>query len=160
MVSLHHKALLRLGFTQCSTDARIYKYISKSGTLTVVVVLGHILMSCDSHSLLRDLKMEMQRFFKFKLPGRVKSFIGLDIETNKTGIKVIQTTYVKKISKGNGLSNENSSQTPLHYQCDLKSKGIDELIRAPSIHNQYGKMVANVMYLDVSSTPDITLQHL
>ena len=82
--------------------------------------------------------------------GTLDNFLGMKIQQNKNGsVMISQEWYTKKILKKFGMLESNAVKTPI-------GREEDDLEEAVSPNEPYREAVGSLMYLSISSRPDIT----
>jgi hypothetical protein len=121
--------------------------------LFVLVFVDDILIASECEGRITRFKNELRKEFELKDYGKVKYFLGIDIQRNDSGIMLSQEGYVKDILERFNLSYCNPCKTPTELSNsspgEIKDNGTNE--KWP-----YRELIGCLQYLCLATRPDIT----
>lgn len=113
----------------------------------LVIYVDDILIIGKDKSIIEDLKAE----FNAKDLGEIKRFLGMEVIRNSEEIAITQEGFINKILERFGMEECRGAQTPMEIQFNLLVEKNEEIIKVP-----YRELIGSLMYLTVTSRPDIT----
>lgn len=154
--SLLHNALVEWGFETSAFDQRLYLFRHDDQFIIIAIVVDDMAFSSNSRTMLKQLYNKLHLEFNITLFGDLQSFLGWTITATPVGIKIDQGTYVRSLLKSYGMHNSNPAQTPLpSAKTSLMPIRDDEEPLSPKEHTMYRAIVGGLMYLAVSTRPDL-----
>ena len=140
--------LKRLGFP-C-----IYYQKAGSDIVYIGVYVDDIVLAGRDERRLQEIKDDFSKKFDIKDLGEIKYFLGIKVVQDKesNSIWIGQPAYTKNLLKSYGMQDSNPVNTPADANSKLQpATNQDE----PLNQTQYQSAVGSLMYLSVSSRPDI-----
>ena len=84
---------LSIGFTRCKLDPNVYLQ-KRDGILQVIVLyVDDLLITGSCTNLIGQIKSSLHSEFSMTDLGLLRQFLGLEIEKNERGVKMIQPQY-------------------------------------------------------------------
>ena len=143
--------LKKLGFIQMASDPCIYYQKTDSDIVYIGVYVDDIILAERDEKRLQEIKGNFSKKFDFKDLGELKYFLGIQ-DNGKGFIWIGQPAYTKNLLKSYGMQDSNPTSTPVDANSKLQpAKNPDE----PLNQTEYQSAVGSLMYLAVSSRPDI-----
>ncbi|KAJ8715602.1 hypothetical protein PYW07_010084 [Mythimna separata] len=146
--------LKKLGLKSTSLDPCVY-YINDNGSiLYILIYVDDLLIFYNNIEKGKEMKEQLQSYFKMKVLGPVNHFIGWRVSQNATRdqIHIDQTTYIKKILQRFNMTDCN----PVNSPCDLSSKLISTGEQDNIVSNvPYQEAIGSLLYLSQGTRPDI-----
>jgi hypothetical protein len=138
--------LLSIGFTQSTTDPNLY---IQSGAALILYV-DDILMAYDKlNSVGAAIKQQLKERFKMKDLGRVKRFLGIEVDEN---YNISQTSYIKAILRRFRMENAKSATSPMDPNVRLDNPHCEDREANKKL---YLSMVGSLMYAALGTRPDL-----
>ncbi|XP_062528652.1 copia protein isoform X2 [Bombyx mori] len=109
------------------------------------IIIGENLK--DLEEIINKLKKE----FDLRVSEKVSNYIGLDIETEKSGIKLHQQKYSEKLLQKFNMNNVRDCNYPSILVEQHPSVKVDK-----KMHEEYREMVGSLLYLSNKTRPDIS----
>lgn len=116
-----HSHLVKIGFERTSEDSNIYLKSEGDQILVCEVFFDDIIFGGDD-KMSHDFAEEMKKEFEMSLIGKIKFFIGLQIQQMKDGIFITQSKYVKEVLKTFGMEDNKPVSTPMVTGCKLSKE--------------------------------------
>lgn len=148
--------LLNWNFTQSKVDQRVFFMQVGNMFFIVIIVVGDMSFVSNSLSLLEELKSKLKATFDIKLFGSLKTFIGWEVSLQDSGIKISQRRYTNELLRKYGLHQSNAAFTPLPAEGDFSPAHLHENSLSTSEHRNYRTVIGELLYLAVSTRPDIS----
>ena len=153
--------LLGLGFRQSLADECIYIRQDKDSIEVISVYVDDFGLFTDSKGGMIKLKGELNEKFQMTELGEMKKILGIRIERDrKQGtLTMSQGHYIDVILARFNMSDAHPVSTPLHKTIKLNSS-LDSM--GPTIEVPYAKAIGSLMYVALSTQPDLAfaIQHL
>uniref|UniRef100_A0A2N9GYX7 Uncharacterized protein n=1 Tax=Fagus sylvatica TaxID=28930 RepID=A0A2N9GYX7_FAGSY len=143
--------LLQHGFVQSKSDYSLFTKQEGESFLVLLVYVDDILITCNNHEAIDQLKVFLDKQFKLKDLGNLRYFLGLEVARSTTGISLGQRKYALDIINDSGLLGSKPSKFPMEQNCKL-SRSEGELLKEPG---NYRRLVGRLLYLTLTR-PDIT----
>ena len=145
--------LKEIGFSQSSHDPCIYHRNERGNMLIVGVYVDDIILAGNESSIQR-VKAALASAFDIKDLGKLNYFLGIKIERNlNNSIWIGQPAYIENLLVTLGMQDCKPVKTPVSAGNKLvKATEQDECID----QRQYQSAVGSLMYLAVSTRPDIS----
>lgn len=147
------KKLKDMGLEQSLNEPCLYMRHKDGKHLFVLVFVDDVLIASECEDRICRFKNELNSCFELKDYGRVKYFLGIDVQKNENVIKMSQQSYVNTILQKFGLTNCNTVKTPSELseftEFEMQSKD-DEDEKFP-----YRELIGALMYLCTATRPDI-----
>ena len=143
-----------IGLSQSSHDPCIYYKNEKGNMLVVCVYVDDIILAGQQEGSIQQVKVALASAFDIKDLGRLNYFLGIKIEQKSdNSIWIGQPAYIEKLLTTHGMQNCKPVNTPVSIGNKLvKANEEDE----PVNQRQYQSAVGSLMYLAVSTRPDIS----
>ena len=153
------KFLKKFGLISCNADQCVYvtKMLSSYTILALYVDDG--LLCSTNEEAIASIETHLSSEFKIRFSGAT-CFVGMEIESSAKGIKIHQSSYIKRLLERFGMQDCKSILTPgdshLKLSTDMCPK--DELERAQSEKLPYQELVGALLFLTAISRPDISFE--
>lgn len=131
----------------------MYKKKINGSLVLIAVYVDDIIIGCTDKRIVLEVKMQIYSEFDVSDKGPLHHFLGLEIDRcGETGaVKFGQTKYINNMLEKYGMSECKRISTPLEVgyqpQCTDNCQKFDQ--------QQYQSMIAALMYLDITTRPDI-----
>ena len=147
--------LKKLGFVQTASDPCIYYQKTDKDIVYIGVYVDDIILAGRDEKRLQEIKGDFSKKFDIKDLGELKYFLGMKVVQDKGNnyIWIGQPAYTKNLLKSYGMQDSNPTSTPVDVNSKLQpAKDTDE----PLNQTKYQSAVGSLMYLAVSTRPDIS----
>lgn len=106
--------LQELGFTKGSTEFGVYvKGAKKNHLMIICLYVDDMLVTGEEVTDLNKFKQEMMNEFEMSDLGEVSYFLGMELQSNKTGVLLHQRKYASDILNRFNMQNCNPTATPM-----------------------------------------------
>lgn len=153
-----HQVLTLLGFVKVKSDHSIWVYEKDGVRIIVPVFVDDLTLVSKSREAIQKLKVDLAKHIKIRDLGPTEFLLGVRVERDraKRTIHLSQRQYAVDILKRYGLENCNPVKTPLpsvtlsKSMCPSTDEEREEMRHIPYVH-----AVGSIMYLAVSTRPDL-----
>lgn len=152
------KALREMGFTLVKCDHSIWVYKRGDIRIIIPVFVDDMTIAAKSKAEIEKVKDELKRRFKLRDLGPTTFLLGVEIirDRPKRTLQLSQRQYILDMLERYGFSEIGTASTPMYGklsadQCPKTQREVDEMKQHP-----YAHAVGSLMYLAVSSRPDIS----
>ena len=149
----------RLGFKQSQEEPCVYKMVSGSYVLFLVLYVDDILLIGNFIPLMEQIKSSLKDVFSMKDLGEAQYILGIKIcrDRSRRLIGLSQRTYIDKVLKRFNMRNSKKGNVPMTQgvklsksQCATTRKDIEIMKDVP-----YASAVGSIMYAMVCTRPDV-----
>nr|GEW89975.1 hypothetical protein [Tanacetum cinerariifolium] len=142
--------LIDSGFQKGSIDTTLF--IKKKGKhiMLIQIYVDDIIFRSTNPKYCTKFSDLMVKHFEMSMMGKMKFFLGLQVNQFSNGIFINQSKYILDILKRFGMENCDTVLTPMVEQAKLKLDLVGKLVN----HTDYRSMIGSLMYV-TSSRPDI-----
>lgn len=149
------QTLSKIGFTKSKHDACLYIRKSGSEISYITVYVDDLVIASSSIGEMNVVKQQLKDYYRMKDLGQLNYILGMEVSIDdKHNIKLSQSKYISDVLKRFGHSNSNTVSTPLPPGIQLTPNNeTDNIANTPTY--PYREVVGSLMYLMVSSRPDI-----
>ena len=151
--------LKEFGLNNCESDHCVYvTYMFNSLTILALYVDDGLLCS-QSKAAISKIENCLSNRFQVRF-GDAESFVGMEIESSPIGIKIHQSSYIKRLLERFKMVDCKPVLTPGDSYQKLSSEMCpkNELERAQSSKIPYQELVGALMFLTSISRPDIAFE--
>jgi transposase InsO family protein len=144
-----HESLIKNGCEQNETDKCLYKKEKHGKICFIIIHVDDMLTATDDQNLSLELMKNIGMDFQIKHLGRVKSYLGIEVENLDGEYHIWQPDHIDKIVKEMNLADGKDSKFPLdtgYYKLDGEELPSNE---------EYRKMIGMLLYLSTKTRPDI-----
>lgn len=146
-----HNVLIQSGCVQSLVDKCLYIKKQNDMILYLSVHVDDLLVLSNCEKFEKDFMRNVSSKFELTSLGRVKHYLGIDIERDREGNFLIsQETYINKIIEEADLQTGKESKFPLDTGYFRNNE--DELLNS---NEQYRKLIGMLLYLTTNSRPDV-----
>ena len=148
------KQLKEMGFIQSTSDPCIY-FDAGGDIFFIGVYVDNIVLAGQNSERIRKVKESLSQKFDIKDMGKLHYFLGMQVmQDQKTGdIWIGQPKYTENLLRKFGMQDSKPVSTPADAsQILIKAADGEQCIN----QQQYQSIIGSLMYLSVSSRPDIT----
>ncbi|KAL0399858.1 UNVERIFIED_CONTAM: Retrovirus-related Pol polyprotein from transposon TNT 1-94, partial [Sesamum radiatum] len=125
----------------------------------LVLYVDDMLIASPSLTLITELQNNLKKNFEMKDLGNAKKILGMSIERDRKNSTIFlnQISYVKNVLKKFSMENAKPTSVPLaaHFQLCKDQSPKTELEKEKMEKVPYSNAIGSVMYLMVSTRPDI-----
>ena len=146
-----HEYLEKLNFIRSRYDYCLYVNKSSNDTIYILVFVDDILICCKNYDKIKNIKIRLMEKFTMKDMGKLKLYIGIEIEHDKKeGIMTLcQQKYIESLAIKYNLENSKTYNTPMETNLKLdQATEIDENIK-------YRNLIGELLYISTGTRPDI-----
>lgn len=144
------KELLALGFVRSKLDHAVYRRSKENSFLIVGVYVDDLIISGPDVDDIKMFKSEMKKKFNMSDLGLLSYYLGIEVKQDPSGITLCQSSYAAKIIDLAGMSNCNSSDTPMECRLKLSKKNEGELLNP----TEYRSIIGSLRYI-INTRPDL-----
>jgi hypothetical protein len=150
--------LKKYGFNVSSNDVCLYSRQQNGETLYVTIFVDDLVIAGSNITAINEFKSELRQEYNMKDLGEINFCLGMEVSYDDNHCySLSQSKYIGDVLRRFGMSNCNPSPIPMETGCKL-SKSM-----APSTPQEeaaaaifpYREIVGSLMYLMVSTRPDI-----
>jgi hypothetical protein len=152
--------MLQHKFTKSEIDPCLYHRKTSRGEVYVTIYVDDLIIAASSLALIDDFKDELKDVYAMKDLGELKYCLGMEVDHNwaEHTISIKQTKYILDVLRRFGMSNCKPAKLPMDPGVKL-SKAMspttpDEIAEANRF--PYREIVGSLMYLMITSRPDIS----
>ena len=139
------------GFDQIDADSCVYQ---KPGII-IGFYVDYLVITSESIELIAETKAMLTSKFKMKDLGEISTILGIQVEREKSGIKLHQSIYIEETASRFPIPLSESTNSPLQPSVDLTDPSINSTNLDEDLKLLYQKMVGSLMYLAIITRPDI-----
>lgn len=110
--------LLEFGFICSKVDPSMFVYHHNGESMVLLLYVDDILLTGSNPILFKSLICELSRRFAMKDLGNLHYFLGIQVQSNSSGLFLSQTMYVEEILHQASMSTCNPMHTPLPLRLD------------------------------------------
>ena len=103
---------LSIGFRQTRTDSSLFVYKRGNAMAYLLLYVDDMILSASSQDLLQHIVRSLQSAFAVKDMGPVSYFLGIDVQRNREGFLLSQSSYALDVLDRAGMSNCKPVATP------------------------------------------------
>ena len=146
--------LKEMQFTQTASDPCIYCRKAGKDIMFIGVYVNDIILAAKNEKQLKQVKENPSNKFDIKDLGELKYFLGIKVEQNKESgsVWIGQPAYIENLLKRLGMQDSKPTSTPAEVSSKLKPAPSQA---EPVNQTEYQSAVGSLMYLAVSTRPDI-----
>lgn len=148
-----HQFLLQIGLTSSPNDPCLYIRHSSIGILLIALYVDDLLIAGSSPSEVKSVKDKLSHRFEMKDMGEAKVILGIEISRDRSTRRLFinQSEYTRNLLERFGMVNSNPVVTPMDksYIEGLPVKN------TPAIDVPYRQAIGSLMYLMITTRPDI-----
>ena len=146
--------LKEMQFTQTASDPCIYCRKAGKDIMFIGVYVDDIILAAKNEKQLKQVKENLSNKYDIKDLGELKYFLGIKVEQNKESgsIWIGQPAYTENLLKRLGMQDSKPTSTPAEVSSKLKPAPSQA---EPVNQTEYQSAVGSLMYLAVSTRPDI-----
>ncbi|KAK2452968.1 putative mitochondrial protein [Trifolium repens] len=138
-------------FMKCPHEHTLFvKYGDKSGVLIVSLYVDDLIYTGNDQGLIENFKSSMKRKFAMTDLGKMRYFLGMEVNQSSEGIYMHQCKYATEILSRFGMENCNKVCSPIVPGCRLSKNENGKATDA----SEYKQMMGCLMYL-LASRPDL-----
>ena len=145
--------MLKLGFTKSNYDPCLYIRRKNGSIVYATIFVDDIIIAGNSLNSVNEFKNQLKTLYKCKDLGELNYCLGMEITRDPitSDISLTQKKYMRDILKRFGQANCKPASTPMEpgFQSELPDSGGD------NENYPYREVVGSLMYLMVSTRPDI-----
>jgi len=143
-------ALVSLGYTPSVADFSLFTKLKGTNFTALLVYVDDIVLSGNDYAEIQHVKQFLDQKFRIKDLGKLRFFLGLEIERSNKGISVNQRKYTLELLEDSGHMAVKPSSTP--YDTSLKLHNSD----SPPYHDEFSfrSLIGRLLYLTLTR-PDI-----
>jgi hypothetical protein len=146
-----HEYLTKLNFVRSKHDYCLYVNSTGNDTIYILVFVDDILICCKTLEKIIDIKSKLMKKFVMKDMGKLKLYIGIEIEHDQEkGIMTLcQQKYIESLAVKYNLENAKTYNTPMEISLKLEqATEIDENVK-------YRNLIGELLYISTGTRPDI-----
>lgn len=141
--------LSSLGFKQTPSEPCVYTKLFAKGFVILAVYVDDILIFHNSDEIFDSVRNDLNKFFSVKDLGKIKYFLGLNIQKCGNTVKLSQHSYIRDVLRQYNMSDCKSAQTPLTTNKLVPAEHCESIY-------PYQSLMGSLMYIAVNSRPDIS----
>jgi hypothetical protein len=147
--------LKSIGFVSLPQDPCVFLSVNEQKIMLIAIYVDDIVLATNDNACMNNVKKELMNAFDMKDLGEIGICLGIEFEKDKENrVHLNQSLYVEKILDKYGMSDCKPVKTPMDSLVKLeKPKDIKKDIMR---QYPYQNLVGALMYLSVSTRPDIT----
>ncbi|GAU24969.1 hypothetical protein TSUD_312040 [Trifolium subterraneum] len=138
------------GFQKCPVEHTLFVKRIGNDILIISIYVDDLIVTGNNQNLITDFKMSMKKKFAMSDLGKMKFFLGVEVNQTEEGIFIHQMKYANEILSKFGMQECNSVCSPIVTGCKLVKNENGKACDAKS----YKQMVGSLMYL-LATRPDL-----
>ncbi|KAE8705298.1 Mitogen-activated protein kinase kinase kinase YODA [Hibiscus syriacus] len=156
------KAMTQNGFKQSQADHTLFRKITPSGKITLLIVYVDDMIIADSDiEEIEKLKMNLAKEFETKDLGSMRYFLGMEVARSEEGLVINQRKYVLDLLAETGMLDCKPVETPM----EPGLKFCKDQTGNPINKETYQRLVGKLIYLsltrpDIAYSVSIVSQHM
>ena len=152
-----NQTLSKMGFTRSQHDACLYFRMSGTTTSFITVYVDDLVIAASTVEEMNGIKQQLNSHYRMKDLGKLNYILGMEVNIdNNNNIILTQSKYIYDVLRRFGHINSNAVATPLPTGIQLTPSSDDENASSTNSTYPYREVVGSLMYLMVSSRPDIS----
>lgn len=143
--------LEKLNFVRSKHDYCLYVNNTNNDSIYILVFVDDILICCKDKRKIHEIKTKLMQKFVMKDMGKVKSYIGIDIDYDceKGKMTLSQEKYIESLAVKYNLENAKLYNTPMETNLKLdQATETDESIK-------YRNLIGELLYISTGTRPDV-----
>lgn len=142
---------IKEGFQKCDYEHTLFVKINKEGNMLIVsLYVDDLLLTGNDELMFVEFKKSMKDEFDMTDLGKMKYFLGLEVQQKSDGVFICQRKYAREILQRFGMDESNSVQTPIVPGSKIfKDEGGKKVDKT-----NFKQMVGCLMYL-TATRPDM-----
>ena len=146
--------LKKLKFVQTASDPCIYYRRAGGDIMYIGVYVDDIILAGGSVTQLEEIKRDLSQEFDIKDLGKLQYFLGMKVvqDEGSRSIWIGQPAYAENLLKKHGMQDSKPTGTPVDVNAKLQPATNQA---DPVKQTEYQSAVGSLMYLAVSTRPDI-----
>lgn len=140
-----------LNFVRSNYDYCLYVKKASKDPIYILIFVDDFLICCKDKNKIKEVKTSLMKRFAMKDLGKIKSYIGIDIEYNddKNVMTLSQTKYIESLAAKYNLVNTKLYDTPMETNLKLEQASeVDESIK-------YRNIIGELLYISTGTRPDV-----
>lgn len=145
------KFIKKLNFIRSNYDYCLYVNQANKDPIYILIFVDDMLICCKDKNKIDEVKTSLMKRFAIKDLGKIKTYIGIDIEynDNKNIMTLSQTKYIESLAAKYDLENARLYDTPMETNLKLEQASeIDENIK-------YRNIIGELLYISTGTRPDV-----
>lgn len=145
------KFIKTLNFVRSNYDYCLYVNKASQDPIYLLIFVDDLLICCKNKDKIDEVKASLMKRFAMKDLGKIKSYIGIDIDysDDRKIMTLNQTKYIESLAAKYDLENANLYETPMETNLKLEqAKEVDESIK-------YRNIIGELLYISTGTRPDI-----
>ena len=147
-----HNYLIQIGFQRTNDNTSLYIKQGQNNRIVLAEIFVDDTLFTGNDDECKEFSEKMNKEFEMSMFGKIKFFVGLQIQQNKNRIYITQSKYIKEILKKFGMEGSKPVGTPMCTRLKLtkddESKEVDQTL--------YRSMIGKLQYV-VHTRPNIAL---
>ena len=147
------KFIKSLGFAKSKYDYCLFVKEENGKIIYILLFVDDLLICCIDKDIVTKVKIELKKKFKMKDLGKIKTYIGIDIDydMNNNIMTLSQEQYIENLADKYNLVKENLRfDTPM--ETNLKLQPAEE----PDFKIKYRNLIGELLYISTGTRPDIS----
>lgn len=144
--------LSSLGFRRSKYDYCLY--VNSQGEIPIYILLfvDDMLICCKCTKTISDVKNKLMNKFTMKDMGKVKNYIGIDIEYDYEKCNTMtlsQKSYIESLAKRYKIENSRLPKIPMEINLKLEPANVNDDVK-------YRNLIGALLYISSGTRPDIS----
>ena len=142
--------LLKLGFIRSNHDYSLYTKFYNNNVLIIVLYVDDLLIAGKNEAAINDLKRNLENEFEMVDCGKLKHFLGINIETQNVELSLTQESNIEKVLVKFRMEDCNTVRTPMQKGLQLQRNTENS-----QTNNPYRELLGSLMYIMLCCRPDL-----
>lgn len=146
-----NKFIEKLSFVRSNYDYCLYVNGTSKDSIYILIFVDDLLICCKDESKIKEIKNKLMERFAMKDLGKVKSYIGIDIDysDDRKIMTLSQSKYIESLAVKYSLENTRLYDTPMETNLKLeKASEVDDSLK-------YRNIIGELLYISTGTRPDI-----
>lgn len=146
-----NKFIEKLNFVRSNYDYCLYVNRASKDPIYILIFVDDLLICSKDKDKVKMVKTNLMERFAMKDLGKIKSYIGIDIDYNddRNKMTLSQTKYIESLAVKYNLENSKLYDTPMETNLKLEqAREVDDSIK-------FRNLIGELLYISTGTRPDI-----
>lgn len=146
-----NKFIEKLNFVRSNYDYCLYIHKGSKDPMYILIFVDDLLICSKDKNKIKEVKTNLMNKFAMKDLGKIKSYVGIDIDysDDRKKMTLSQEKYIESLALKYDLENRKLYDTPMETNLKLEqAKELDDSI-------MYRNIIGELLYISTGTRPDI-----
>lgn len=147
-----HDFMVNMKFERSSYDYCLYRRNVNNNKIYIILYVDDLLIFSDKNAAIKEIKGKLNKRFKMKDLGKVKQYLGIDIEylPEKRSMFLSQESYIKTVAEKFNVTDSKPVSTPMELNLKLEPAEVE------NSSLKYRNLIGALLYIANGTRPDIS----